>query len=90
MALTWKSKGRYTSKLRPLFTAFLHSIKPSRYSMGIKFDKDSVAVEQNNYTTKPVNAYIFYEWPKILFNILKLKSCLFRLTNIVKSSGKEK
>ena len=28
--------------------------------MGIKFDKDLLAVEQNNYVTKIVNAYIVY------------------------------
>ena len=25
--LSWKSKGVYTSKLKPLYTAFLHSVK---------------------------------------------------------------
>ena len=29
--------------------------------MGRRFDKDLLAVEENNYTTKIVNAYIFYE-----------------------------
>ena len=32
--LSWKSKGVYTSKLKPLYTAFLHSIKRSRYKKG--------------------------------------------------------
>ena len=45
--LRWKSKGVYTSKLKPLYTAFFHSIKLSGYRMGIKFDKGSLAVEQN-------------------------------------------
>ena len=44
-----------------MYTAFLHSIKPSGYRMGIKFDKDPLAVEQNNYATKIVNAYINYD-----------------------------
>ena len=43
--LRWKSKGLYTSKLKPFYTAFLHNTKLSRYRMGIKFDKDSLAVE---------------------------------------------
>ena len=47
--LSWKSKGVYTSKLNKLYTAFLHSIKPFGYKMGIKFDKDYSAVEENNY-----------------------------------------
>ena len=46
--LSWKSKGLYTSKLKPLYTAFLHSIKISGYKVGIKFDKDPLTVEQNN------------------------------------------
>ena len=35
--------------------------------MGIKFDKDNLAVEQNNYLTKILNVYIvykLYDWPK--------------------------
>ena len=43
--LSWKSKGVYNSKLRFLYTAFLHSIKRSEYRMGRKLDKDSLAVE---------------------------------------------
>ena len=50
--LSWKSKGEYNSKLKPLYTAFLHSIKLSGYKMGIKFDKDPLAVEQNDYLNK--------------------------------------
>ena len=53
-------KGVYTSKLKPLYTAFLHGIKLSGYRMGIKFEKDPLAVEQNNYATKIVSAYIVY------------------------------
>ena len=33
--LSWKSKRVYNSKLKPLYTAFLHSIKLSGYRMGI-------------------------------------------------------
>ena len=35
--------------------------------MGIRFYKDPLAVEQNNYLTKMVNVYIVYDldaWPK--------------------------
>ena len=48
--------------------------------MRIKFDKDPLPVEQNNHTTKIVNAYIVYElnaWPRnptssFKFNIASL------------------
>ena len=59
--------------------------------MEIKFDKDPLVVEQNNYTTKTVNAYVIHEldtWPKILLYNFKLTNCLFRVRNIVKISDK--
>ena len=61
--------------------------------MRTKFDKDPLAVEQNNYLTKIVNAYIVYElnaWPKDPGNNFKFKNCLFGATNIVKNSDIEK
>ena len=42
------SKGVYNSKLKPLYTSFLHGITLSGYRMGVKFDKDPLTVEQNN------------------------------------------
>ena len=57
--LSGNSKGVYTSKLKPLYAAFLHSIKPSGYRLGTKSDKDPLAVEQNNYASK--NSYIVYD-----------------------------
>ena len=92
-ALSWKSKVVYNSKLKPLYTGFLSSIKISRYKMGIKFDKNSLVVEQNNYLTKILNLYIVYDlaaWPRNPSNNFKFKNCLFRATNIVKNSDKEK
>ena len=53
--LSWKSKGVYNSKLKPLYTAFLHNINLSGYRMQIKFDKVPLVVEQNNYLNKIVN-----------------------------------
>ena len=44
-ALSWKSKAIYNSKLKPLHTAFLHSIKLCGYEMGIKLHKDPLAEE---------------------------------------------
>ena len=80
---SWKSKGVYTSKLTPLCIAFLHSIKLSRYSMGIKFDKDPLAVEQNKYIYKIINAYIVCDLdvcPINATNNFKFKHCLFGVT----------
>ena len=45
--LSWKSKGVYNSKLKPLYPAFLNSMKLSKYRTGIKFDKDLLAVKSN-------------------------------------------
>ena len=36
---SWKSKGIFNSKIKPLYSIFLHSIKLSEYRIGIKFDK---------------------------------------------------
>ena len=45
--LSWKSKGLYTSKLKPLYTTSFNSIKLSGDKVGKKIDKDPLAVEQN-------------------------------------------
>ena len=61
--------------------------------MEIKFDKNPLAVEQNNYLTKIVNVYIVYglnAWPRSLTNNSKFKECLLGSTNAVKNSEKEK
>ena len=44
--------------------------------MELRFDKDPLAREQNNYATKIVNAYVFYDlntWQEILLKISNLK-----------------
>ena len=49
-------------------------------------DKDHLAVEQNNYATKIINAYIVYDlgaWPRIALNNFKLKNWLFGPTKII-------
>ena len=45
----------------PLYTAFLLCIKLSEYRMGIKFYKDPLVVEHNNFAGKIVNVYIVYD-----------------------------
>ena len=65
-------------------------IKLSEYRIGIKFDKEPLAVEQNNCLSKIVNVHLVYDldaWPRtptINFNYL------FGATDTVKSSDKEK
>ena len=98
--LSWKLKGVFNSKPKSLYMAFLHSIKLSGYRIGIKFDKDSLAAEQNNNLSKIVNVYIVYDVdhkilldpkdPKDPTNNFKFKNCLFGAIKIVKYSGKEK
>ena len=87
------NQKRNTSKLKPLYTDFLHSIKLSEYRIGIKFDKDPLTTEQNNYKTKIVNAYIVLELdtrPNYPLNNFRLNNFLFGATNIVKNSDKNK
>ena len=54
-------------QLSPLYTAFLHNTKRSGYRTIKKFDKDPLAVEQNNYLRKIVNVYVVLDldaWPR--------------------------
>ena len=91
--LSWKSKTVYSTKLKPLNTAFLHKIKLSGYRVWIKFDKSPLAVEQSNYLNKTVNVYIVYDldaWPRNSTNNFKFKNCLFIATSVIKNSDKEK
>ena len=78
-------KGFLESKFRPLHGAILSNRKLFEYKIGIKFNSTPSVVEQNNYTTKIVNAYIVYEldnWPRNPLNNFTLKNCLFGTTNI--------
>ena len=63
------------------------------YRIGIKLNKDPLAVEQSNCLTKIVNVYIVCDldaWPRSLTNNLKFKNFLFEVTNIVNNSDQEK
>ena len=51
----------YSYKFKLLYTAFLQNIKLSGYKVEIKFHKDSLVVEQENYKTKNIDAYIVYD-----------------------------
>ena len=86
-------KTVYSSKLKPLYTAFLHGIKRFEYRIEVKFNKDPLAVEQNKYLNKIVTVYIFYEldaWPRTPTKKFIFKSILFGVTSIIKNSDKEK
>ena len=86
-------KNVLNSKLKSLYNTSLNSIKLSEYRIGIKFDKEPLAVEQNNYLTKIVNVYIAYDldaWPKVMLRNFTLKKCFFAATNTVKDIDKEK
>ena len=90
---SWKFKGLFNSKLKLFPTAFLNSIKHSEYQIGLKFNEDLLAMEQNNYLTKIVNVYIAYDldaWLKVLLRNSTLTKCLFGATNLVKNTDKEK
>ena len=53
--------------------------------MGIKFDEDPLAVEQNNYSTKIINVYIVYGLDTLSrnpTNNFKCKICLFGATSV--------
>ena len=65
--LSWKSKGVFNSKLKPLYTAFLCGINISEYRIGIKLDKKPLPVEQNNYLRNLVYVSIACDldaWPR--------------------------
>ena len=83
----------YSFKLSRLYTASLHNMKPSGQKIGIEFNKSVLVVEQNNYTTKIVNAYITYNldsWPINPVKYFTVKNCLFGAINIVINSDKSK
>ena len=61
----------------------MHNIKRSGHKVRIKFDKDALAVQQNNYATNIVNAYILYDLDTSPSNCLRnftLKHCLLGAT----------
>ena len=90
---SWKSKGVCSCKLRPFYTAFLHSIKLSGCRLGKKFNKNSLAVEENNYLTKIVNIYIIYDldaWARDPSNYVKFKNWLLASASVVNDSDQDK
>ena len=64
----------------------MRSIKHCEYRMGSNFDKDPLAVEQNNYLSKIVNIYIVFDLDNLDF---EFKNCLYGATSILKKKDKE-
>ena len=67
----------------------MHSTKCSVYKVGIQFDQDPFAVEQNNYLTKIVNVYIVYDFyirPRNPTINLKFMNCLDGAISVVTNS----
>ena len=73
--LSWKYNAVYNSKLKPLYTTFLHSIKLSGNKMEIKSDRYPVVVEQNNCLTRNVILPIFW----LLGQKFRFKFCIKKL-----------
>ena len=60
--------------------------------MEIKFDKDPLVVQKNNYLSEIVKVYMVYDldtWSRHHTNNFKFKNCLFGADSIVKNSDKE-
>ena len=62
--------------------------------MGIKFDKDPLTIDENNYnyTTKIINAYTVYDLDaraRNPTNNFKFKNCLFGATSAIKLVAKK-
>ena len=71
MLLVW---AQTRCKPKTLCTAPLHKIKLFGYRIRMQFDNHILNVEQKNYTTKIVYAYIVYDldtWSKLPLNKLK-------------------
>lgn len=69
--IAWKSKVLFKSKLLSLYGTLLPNINFFIDKMGIQFNKTPLAVDQKNYATRNVNAYIIYDldnWPRNSFN----------------------
>ena len=89
----WKSKFLYNSELIALYNAFLPNVNYFGNKIGIQLNSTPLVIEQINYTGKIVNVYIVYDldhWPKNFLTNFTLENCLFKVTNIVKNSDKEK
>ena len=91
--ISCRSKGVYITKLIPIKNDYLPNIKYIGEKRALQLNYTSLAVEQNNYTTKIVNVCVVYDldnWPKKSPKKVYTKNCLFGATNVVKNNDKEK
>ena len=75
----------------PSHGTFMPTAKWFEYEIGIQFNNTPFVIDQNNFTTKIVSAYIVYDldnWPNILLRSFTWKTCLFGATNTAKNSDK--
>ena len=75
--LSWKSMGVCNSKLKPLYTAFLNSIKLSEYRTKQLIGENCKCSHLDTWLRNPTNNFNF-------------KNCLFGAASIVKNNDKEK
>ena len=91
--ISCKSKGVYTSNLKPLHGSFLPKLEYFAKKVCVNLDNFLLIIEQNNYSTKIRNTYIIYDldgWTKVPIRNFAIKNCLFGAANIIKKSDKEK
>ena len=89
----WQSKSLFKSKLFSLNDAFLPNTKYFGKKIGIQFSDTALVIEQNDWTTKAVNACIVNDldnWPKTALRNFALKIAFFDAMNIAKNSDKSK
>ena len=83
MLLVLNQKNLFESKITWFY---LPNKKYFGHKVGMQFNSTPLVVEQNNYTAKIVNAYIFCDldnWPKIPLRNFKLKNCSCSTTNVI-------
>ena len=76
-----------------MYTTVLYSIRHPGNKVKIRFNKDPLALEQNYFAAKVVNAYTVYDldaWSNNPLINFTLKCCWFFTTTITKGSDKEK
>ena len=76
--LSWKSKRVFNSKLKPIYTVFLHNF--------LNIELEQKLIKILNFISKQ----LLNQNCKCLHCHLKFKNCLFEATNKVKNSDKEK
>ena len=85
------SKDLFDWKLLPLNDVFLPNKKYFGHKIGLQLNNTPLVVEQSNYETKNLNAYIVYNldnWPKNPLRNFTSKNSLVGATNIIRNSDR--